>query len=85
MVSLIDERNRYGLLKVLSGYEKDREGFKKLLEQVKAAYIRSLYRNGSSDALQVKRIVDIIEEMYLSAQQNVGIQLICAVLVGKIT
>ncbi|MEG1849050.1 MAG: hypothetical protein RR197_00680 [Oscillospiraceae bacterium] len=74
--------DRYTILALLSGYEKDREGLLGLLETAKTAAVS---RIGADSALQILKIVAIIEETMIPVRQNVGLPLVSAVFAGRVT
>ncbi|HWP51564.1 MAG TPA: hypothetical protein VN626_07700 [Clostridia bacterium] len=77
--------DRYTILKLFSGYEKDREQFALLLTALRGAVIAQLSGNTRCfTPLQSLQIVDIIDEMALRGIQNVGISLICAAAVNRL-
>lgn len=77
--------DRYTVLKLLSGYEKDREHFSLLLTALRTAVITQLTDGTRAlSPLQSAKIVDIIDETALRSTQNVGIALISAAAVNRL-
>lgn len=77
--------DRYAILKLLSGYEKDREHLTLLLTALRTAVITQLIDGTRTlSPLQSAKIVDIIDETALRSTQNVGIALISAAAVNRL-
>lgn len=74
---------RYALMKVLAGYERDREGLSRLLASFRARSAAALAK-GELSALQCGVIVDIIEEAQFRVSQNVGVPLLSAVAAARL-
>lgn len=74
-------RDRYEMMRIFSGYERDREAFLRLLEALRAECVAGL---SGGDALQRLRIAGIMEETARCARQNVGLALLSAVCAGRL-
>ena len=74
---------RYELMRIFAGYERDREGLARLLEVFRCRAIAALGA-GELSTLQCGEIVAIIEEMQFRAGQNVGLALLSAVAAGRL-
>lgn len=83
-LTALSRNDRYEILKLLSGYEKDREQFSLLLASLRSAVIKQLAGKRVFSPLQSTQIVAIIDEMALRSTQNVGISLICAAAVNRL-
>ena len=70
-------------MKVLAGYERDREGLSRLLASFRARSAAALAK-GELSALQCGVIVDIIEEAQFRVSQNVGVPLLSAVAAARL-
>ncbi|WMJ85020.1 hypothetical protein ACS3UN_04190 [Oscillospiraceae bacterium LTW-04] len=85
IIAALSKNDRYTVLKLFSGYEKDREQFTLLLTALRSAVITRL--TGSArifSPLQSLQIIAIIDEMALRSVQNVSISLICAAAVNRL-
>ena len=88
LLDLAEAKSRYGILRLLASYEKDRERFLRLIAAAKAAALAraaDLAREGSiSLALQCGIIVDIMDWAAAAARQNVGLGLLSALLADRL-
>ncbi|MEG2174131.1 MAG: hypothetical protein RR135_01425 [Oscillospiraceae bacterium] len=85
VLTLVAARERYDLMQLLSGYEKDREAFVSLLSAVKSACASQMRTMQGLGSLQCIQIVAIIEDTLIAARQNVGLPLLSAVFAGRLT
>lgn len=75
---------RYGALKIMNGYEKDREEYRRLLGAMRTDIIRRLCsQNGALSALRADKIVDIIDKADFSAGQNAALGLLSCAAVNR--
>lgn len=85
LLAALSKKDRYALLKLFSGYEKEREWFALLLLALRGAVVGQLTGGERYfSPLQSLKIIDIIDEMALCGTQNVGIPLICAAHVDRL-
>lgn len=85
MLAALARNDRYTVLKLFAGYEKDREQFALLLTTLRGAVITQLTGDMRTfSPLQSSQIVAIIDEMALRGAQNVGISLICAAAINRL-
>jgi len=78
-------RDRYAVLKILTAFEKDREGLLSVLGVFRTLCIDKLASGEAGfSALQCGEIVDIIETAELRIRQNVGMAILSAVLAGEL-
>lgn len=78
-------KNRYALLKLLSGWEKDRAAYVFLFEASRRACLAALGKTDDpADALRYCRMAVIMEQSALAAGQNVGLPLLSAVVTGRL-
>ncbi len=85
LFSFAQSKNRYALLKLLSGWEKDRAAYVFLFEAARRACLASLGKTDDpDDALRYCRLADIMEQSALAAGQNVGLPLLSAVVTGRL-
>ena len=85
LLQAIARRDRYAVLKLLAGYEKDREQFALLLIALRSAVIAQLATQGRLfSPLHSTQIIAIIDEMAQRSAQNVGIALISAAAVNRL-
>ncbi|MBP1577446.1 MAG: DNA polymerase III subunit delta' [Oscillospiraceae bacterium] len=76
---------RYAALKLLNGYEKDREDYRRLLSAMRADIISRLCsQNGKLSALRAGKIIDIIDKADFSAGQNAALGLLSCALVNRL-
>jgi DNA polymerase-3 subunit delta' len=86
ILNLCKKRERYELLKLLSGREKDRAAYVALFEAARRACVAALKQAGTTnDALRVLRLADIMEQTAAAAAQNVSLPLLSAVTAGRLT
>lgn len=85
ILNSLAKNDRYTILKLFSGYEKDRDQFALLLAALRSAVIAQLSGGERRfSPLQSLKIIAIIDEMVLRSIQNVGISLICAAAVNRL-
>ncbi len=85
LLAALSKSDRYTMLKLFSGYEKEREQFALLLSSLRGAVVGQLTGGDRHfSPLQSVKIIDIIDEMALRGTQNVGIPLICAANVDRL-
>ena len=78
-------RDRYAILKLFAGYEKDREQFLLLLDALRGAVVAQLTSGAAQFVpLHSRQIIAIIDTMAQRASQNVGIALISAAAVNRL-
>ena len=68
---------RYKMLKLLYGYEKDRESYSRLFKTARTLLINRLCdEDNELSALRVNKIIDIIDNTVFAAQQNAALGLL---------
>lgn len=88
LLDLAEAKSRYGILRLLGGYEKDREKFLRLIAMGKAAALARAVdfadQHALSLALQCGGIADIMDWASAAAGQNTGLPLLSAVLADRL-
>lgn len=82
----LENRDRYGIMKALADFEKDRDALIAVLEAFRTLCIGAVTSGKAGfSALQCGEIVAIIEKAEARIRQNVGTALLSAVFAGEIT
>ena len=85
LLSAVKQGERYGVLKMLYGYEKDREGYIKLFQMARMSVISELCSAADTlGALRTNKIVDIIDKTVFSANQNAALSLLSCSAVNRL-
>ena len=86
MLAICEKKERYELLKLLAGREKDRAAYVALFEAARRTCVTALKQVGTTnDALRVLQLADIMEQTAAAAGQNVSLPLLSAVTAGRLT
>lgn len=85
LLGFIFAGEKYSAIKLLCGYEKDREDYRRLLAAVRTDIIRRLCsQNGSISALRAGKIIDIIDRADISAGQNAALGVLSCALINRL-
>jgi DNA polymerase-3 subunit delta' len=85
MPSLIKNRERLGLLELLTRWQNDRAGFTSLLWQARSACIDELTKNPAApDAARQLRAIGIFEQTAAAVSLNVGLSLLSVAAVNRL-